>query len=341
MMKKYFFKNVLLSFLTLIICFCFLELSARVYSWKVGKGFIEKPKSFTSVFFTLYDWPAPFFDQDYFVFKKNERVRKEKEKNEIRIICFGGSTTLNERNIGGLSYSELLESKLKREFPKAKIRVLNAGGDGFSSSHTLVNFVLRCLPLDPDIVTFYHNINDLSANFYGERILSDYSNKYMSDDFLAYRFRSGIFGTLTHFSFFFRWVNSKTKYFRTRKIDYSKDFSLGKITFQNNLKSFFSIARDRGIFAAFGTQAGNSKIRDRRGFLEYNSLIREFASRNKIPLFDLERYLMQDRFFVDQVHFSEEGVRLAAEEIFKVLSPLVKKIAEKNDSNKGKGKNNS
>jgi hypothetical protein len=82
------------------------ELRWRTYLFFTGRGFFDDPKEFTSPFFTTYEEPRPFvFGSKYYF--RNGMVTGHKAPNEIRIICFGGSTTANAR--AGISFAEILE----------------------------------------------------------------------------------------------------------------------------------------------------------------------------------------------------------------------------------------
>ncbi|MEW6482358.1 MAG: GDSL-type esterase/lipase family protein [bacterium] len=324
-------KNLLISFFSIILLLFGLELITRIYAYSIGKGFIEKPKSFISSFFTIYDWPAPYKKAKWYIFKKGEQIVKKKEKNEKRIICFGGSTTLygapppfiEKRGAfytRGLSYPQCLKKKLQDKYPNLKIRVLNAGGDGFSSAHTLVNLALRNVELKPDIITVYHNINDLSCNYYGKEILSDYSNKYLTFDFLTYRHRTGFWGSLMKYSFLMRFVNSRTGFFRFKDVDKNRDFHAGMEFFKNNLINIVAIAKANNIFPILMTQGAKKSQREDLGFKSYNQIIEDIAKKENVGLIKIADFLDDDSYFVDEVHLSSKGVEKVSSLLYDYLA---------------------
>lgn len=88
-----------------------------------------------------------------------------KPDGEIRIACLGGSTTYTTSvEDHSLSYPAQLESLL-RAMGHDRVRVINGGGGGWSSWESLLNFQLRVLELEPDVVIVYHGVNDVHPRF--------------------------------------------------------------------------------------------------------------------------------------------------------------------------------
>ena len=145
----------------------------RVYLYRTGRGFFDDPHEFISPFFTTFDEPMPVITPQAFYYR-NGSVPRDKPADEIRVICFGGSTTVNFR--AGGSYPERIEARLTAD-GLGPVRVLNAGGEGYSTAHILVNLALRNLAAKPDVITVYENINDLSAIYFGDGVEPDYANK--------------------------------------------------------------------------------------------------------------------------------------------------------------------
>src|SRR5262245_31263074 len=115
-------KQVVFVLLTWSVILIAAELAWRTYLYSIGRGFFDDPHKFTSPFFTAYEEPPPF-KWSHTAWYRNGQVEFAKADNEIRIICFGGSTTVNWR--AGVSYPELIEQRLAERFPRYVIRVLN------------------------------------------------------------------------------------------------------------------------------------------------------------------------------------------------------------------------
>lgn len=92
---------------------------------------------------------------------RDDEITLPKPRGEFRIVCLGGSTTYTPA-VGHYQYSypKVLERELhERGYPH--VRVINGGVDGWTSYETLVDFALRTVDLDPDMVILHQGINDV------------------------------------------------------------------------------------------------------------------------------------------------------------------------------------
>lgn len=72
----------------------------------------------------------------------------------LRVACLGGSTTAG-------AYPGLLEEWLQAHVPAGTpVEVLNFGMGGWTSAHSLANYVLNVVDFQPDYVVFHHAHND-------------------------------------------------------------------------------------------------------------------------------------------------------------------------------------
>lgn len=90
-----------------------------------------------------------------------------KKDGEFRILSLGESTTFGMRVEARQTYSAQLQKLLNQAAPgggaKEKhpdYRVINAGVSAYSSTQSLQYLKLRGLKLAPDMVLFYHEVND-------------------------------------------------------------------------------------------------------------------------------------------------------------------------------------
>jgi len=83
-----------------------------------------------------------------------------KQPREFRILSLGESTTFGARLDLDQSYSGVLEKLLQDSDSSRKYSVINAGVSAYSSFQSLKYLELRGLQLQPDMVLFYHEIND-------------------------------------------------------------------------------------------------------------------------------------------------------------------------------------
>jgi len=319
-------RNLIFSIITLLIFLVISEFAWRYYLLHIGKGFFDDPREFTSPFFTTYAEPAPFlWDKSYYYL--NDKVPIKKSPNEVRIICFGGSTTVNFR--AGISYAEILNNKFSDNFKNYQVKVLNAGGEGYSSAHTLVNFSLRNLDVQPDIIIVYHNINDLSVVWFGDKIVSDYGNKYKTDFYLGYRHRTGFLIGLTKISRLSRYVYSKINAleFPTSKEYRDRDYEPGLKYFRRNLKNIIAIAKNHGIRVILASQAAASDLRSNTAFAEFNKAIELLANEEEVVFVDMANALTDNQLFLDDtIHYTREGVEQIGEIFYAPLKDVVDEV---------------
>jgi lysophospholipase L1-like esterase len=316
---------------TLFLVAVLAELAWRVHLQRTGRGFWDDPREFTSPFFTTYEEPPPFTTAEGFEFR-NETVPLEKEPGEIRVICFGGSTTVCRS--AGISYPQLVEPELAGKFPGRRVRVLNAGGDGFSTAHILVDLALRNLAAKPDLITVYENINDLSVTRFGPRTPSDYANKYETDFYLGMRHRSGWIAGLTKISRLARYLAFRVDAIRfpPPAQTYAQSWKSTLPYYEWNLRSILGVARAHGIRVALATQPARKYLREEAGFAAYNEAVRSLASEEGVPLIDVAREVTDDSLFLqDAIHYTRDGVHAVADVFLAALEPLVTEIAAKKD----------
>jgi len=83
-----------------------------------------------------------------------------KAPGEVRILSLGESSTFGVGVSDGETYSALLPELLESLLPGATVTVLNAGVSAYSSFQSLKLLENRGLALEPDVVLFYHEVND-------------------------------------------------------------------------------------------------------------------------------------------------------------------------------------
>jgi lysophospholipase L1-like esterase len=298
-----------------------------VLLWRAGRGFFDDPRDFVSPFFTTYEQPRPIRSRDGFEFHGGT-VARGKPANEIRVLCLGGSTTVNFR--AGLSYTDVLEERFAAAADDGwRVRFLNAGGEGYSTAQMLVNLSLRTIDVEPDIVTIYENVNDLAANLFGAGVESDYANKYLTDFYLGFRHRTGLVAELTKVSRLARFVAGRIMAlaFPERAMFEGRDHRPGMAYFARNLRSLVAVAREHGIRIVLVSQAARADQRGDPGFAAYNGTIAGVAAEEGVPFVDVASAVTDDRYFLpDAIHNTPEGVRAVAETLYAPLAALVGEV---------------
>jgi lysophospholipase L1-like esterase len=324
-------KNVALLISSLLLALVLAELGWRVYLHFTGRGFFDDPREFISPFFTGFEEPMPVIEGSRLNYR-NSSVERAKAPDEIRVICFGGSTTVNR--LAGISYPPLLE----RRFAQAargryRVRVLNAGSAGFSTAHILVNLSLRNLDAQPDVVTIYENINDLSAMWFArDEVLPDYAQKYKSGYYLGLRHRTGVLPAAARISRLARFLFSKIaaiEYPDAEGENRGADLSRGLEIFRRNLRSIVAVARAHRIRVLLASQPARSDFRAHSGFVAFNRTIAEVAAEQGIGFSDVASAVTDDRFFLpnDAIHNNGDGVQAVADAFHGPLRAEVEEAA--------------
>lgn len=94
---------------------------------------------------------------------RNDEFKKIKDSDTYRIVLMGGSTVINidvpyEKNVG-----KILEDELTNYYHK-KFEIINAGVQGYTSEHSIIDYMFRISELKPDLVIMWHGVNDLYAS---------------------------------------------------------------------------------------------------------------------------------------------------------------------------------
>ena len=177
-------ENALLVVVSLAILFVVLEVAARVVLYASGDA--DRFLRYASLrqFQARRDLAAPYFKYqphrylgyvptpNYTTAKHNrhnalgyrdDEIVLPKPAGEFRIVCLGGSTTYTP-SVGHYKYSypNMVEQELNAR-GYGHVNVINGGVDGWTSHETLINFALRIVELDPDLIIVHHGINDVFA----------------------------------------------------------------------------------------------------------------------------------------------------------------------------------
>ncbi len=83
-----------------------------------------------------------------------------KQSDEYRILSLGESSTFGAYVSDDETYSAVLEALLNERLGDRRYQVINAGVSAYSSFQSLMYLELRGIKLAPDMVLFYHELND-------------------------------------------------------------------------------------------------------------------------------------------------------------------------------------
>lgn len=176
--KKNFF------FYFLILCL-FLELFLRAINYKVLSQpyflYQENFHPFLQVRMSeINNKDNPNLNINSFGFRYG-KMQKNKSEGTFRVFVMGGSTVFNSTISYEQTYEFLLEKKLKGLYKDKKIEVINAGVDGYTSEHVLIQYETYIKDFKPDLIIVIGGINDMNYSCTTPYVtngdyVSDYSN---------------------------------------------------------------------------------------------------------------------------------------------------------------------
>ena len=319
-----------------IFCICLFifalgEIAARSYAacCMEGTSFFREDR-FVSPWFVTYEAPAPRLDskgRSYF-HHRPAPVPKQKPNGAVRIIAVGGSTTRNARAFrsAGIDYAQELERFLWARFPNIDFEVLNAGGDAFSSAHSLVNIQFRLIDYRPDIILLMHNINDLSVSYFGDAN-SDYANKYLLPHYVNPTLQAGLsFDGFLHQSRLLT-GSGLFRFLEKNRLQITSQIDDGAAYFRRNLIHIHQIARSNGSEVVFLSQPNAMKFEnpvEDENFRRFNDIVRNVSLSVDAPFVDMFANMGQDPdlFLSDNLHYTPEGVRKFARMLGEELARL-------------------
>ena len=168
-------KKLLVSLVSTLVLLLMLEFGVRVRSQVIygvsGPGFTE----------TLFEYDAqlnlrtlkPGYERDAGKIAiainslgfRGDEITREKPVGTIRIACMGASTTFcTEASSNEAVWPQQLQALLNAAHPEVRFEVINAGIPGYTLDSSVRRLEHHVLPLDPDLVLFYHANNDIAKD---------------------------------------------------------------------------------------------------------------------------------------------------------------------------------
>lgn len=135
------------------------------------------------------------FRQNNYGFRDEDDTRPQKEPGEYRIFILGGSGALGQGAMqqfiwisGQQEYqskytiSAFLEEKLRAEFPKVRVEVINAAVSGYKLHQEYSQYMSTLRNLHPDLVILIDGYNDMFFPLDGKSNVSDFDRKAWKDN---------------------------------------------------------------------------------------------------------------------------------------------------------------
>lgn len=306
--------------------------------------------------------PAPDFSNglnrhNHLGFRGDEIIIPKPE-GVFRIVAIGGSTTYSAGvEDYRLSYPYLLQEKLRAE-GYTEVEVINAGVFSYSSLENLMNFQIRVLELDPDMVIVYEGVNEIATRmiwpykvFRGD--LTGYESRLLSfeppwwENITLVRAVLIYFGkTQSHSSLQRNFMVSTGAFlgdsFVTQKLDgtypsgpfvrhpASEILETNRpVYYERNLRTLVAIAEERGIKVVLVSFVYSTEFPEEPrawaeeyqiAYAEQNAVLEQIAADSPAEFFDLAALMPTDaEYFTDGIHFSASGNDLRADFLTKYL----------------------
>jgi lysophospholipase L1-like esterase len=242
---------------------------------------------------------------------RGEEIELEREEDSFRIFVIGGSTVYCDRLDFEDSHPRILQKLLQEAYPEIRIEVQNAGMHAHTTQHTLIKYLSRIHDFRPDLVIFYHAVNDMCHSFtppvlshgeyrpdYGHvygaigKIVNDYVERrgtvgLVTDDTIADFFKRYWFSDLRQGSDFIRRL-------KPRQVPVERWNSLP--SYERNLRHMVKLLRADGVHAVMASQpylyrAEMTEEEQRRCWIPLESCRWEFERPDMASMADgLERY---------------------------------------------------
>jgi lysophospholipase L1-like esterase len=265
-------------------------------------------------------------------------VSMDKPINQYRINCLGASTTGNYITQGNKNYSYPLELEtLLNEAYRQEVEVNNFGLGGYNSADILVRFLFEIVETDPDMVIIYHGHNDIKS-YLTPDFKHDYSHSKINLGENYWKFQIGEKMPFLPFHFINfiveKWFpigvrNSLLDFVSKGKIDLNIDPKQGLEVYRRNLEYLIEICKSKGIKVVLSTYAHflhnnikNSELHKKYSEIisKENAIIRDLSKRHKLTIVDNANLIpAEEKYFLDSVHFTPEGMKLLANNIAKSL----------------------
>ncbi len=249
----------------------------------------------------------------------------EKPADVIRIACLGGSTTMNK-------YPLFMKEDLLRYDDAHSYEVMDFGCDGWTSTESVINYVIRVADFKPDFLLVHHGVNDQPP-----RVWPDFQ-----PDYAHFRKPWGNqapqwLRSLSKYSVMAAFFMDRMGYFnfdlQNHVIRRQPQDSIKKVPppgtlepFKRNLRNLFTLTKATDTQLIFAPMAYVGKYESTR-FLKQveaqNQCIRGIAKEYHVPLAETHKWLKDhEEWFEDSVHLAPQGDRLKSNVFAKVIWQL-------------------
>jgi lysophospholipase L1-like esterase len=295
-----------------------------------------------------------FTEQNTFGFR-GPRIEMAKAAGTRRIAFLGASTTYGIFVDADEAYPALVGAMLDKT--QGAWEVINAGVPGWLSTESLIDFQLRVLPFDPDVVVILQGRNEILPQAY-DGFQRDYTHfrrpgfnysvsNYMHKEVFRWSHLAMLACTLRGERFGWSeteehplyggivWENRPDPAQAMRNLDDPARMD----TLRCCLENMIELSRARGMTVLVCTMAfrpdklaldeldQDPRLDERLGVQveRNNELAREVAGRLGATVVEMAQLSAREDLFVDDCHMRPEGHRLEAQMIYDALAPLLER----------------
>ena len=331
-------KHFVVVIVALVLGLTGMEMALRLYDVSRGQSFftgqIIKP-------YRIFGDPVTVVGDDGQLrirSRHGELFPIDKAPGVIRIVTFGGSTSVNKTVYAehGFHYSSLLQDRLSARFPDKTFEVITVANQAYATTHSITLLAFDVLSWDPDIVILSHNFNDLTASYF-RGFLPDYSHK------LANEYYNMTWSKYTcRLSKLCRFVSARLDVLGVtgpgvRHASYGPEPPIAaQRIFERNLRTFVTLAQANDIQVVLGSQPLehieqadfdlDMAVKPYNDVVTYppldefvshhkrfNDIIATTAKRMNATYVDNDdRFAGHSKYFKDFIHYSKTGVELLA-----------------------------
>ena len=251
--KNFFLVLIPILLIETISQFIFLNIGEKRYSI-LFKPFISKIEKRIDVVEYDVDWnyetnkmtPGKFKHNNinYVINSKGFRGKEfNKKKDKIRILSFGGSTTIGLESPDDKTYPYLLENLLNKN--EKKYEVINMGFGSKSLNFIKALYVNEALGYDPDFITIYSNRNSLmyDGGFSKKKVNVNLLKitSYLQENIMTYRLLLKLYNRMNNS------LSSESKNLNSpfHKKGISKDYLING--YKNSLLEIVELSKKNGV----------------------------------------------------------------------------------------------
>lgn len=302
---------------------------------QTAESIAAAPRLMSAVPFLGYTMSPDYAGHNQLGFRGPE-VQIPKPAGLLRVVAMGSSTTYG-LTAADQTYPVWLERTLRQHYRVTDLEVINAGVYGYTSWQTFINFSLRILELQPDLVIIYHVETDISPRqadpncYRGNHallgldprgyIFSDVNPGTVGSSAL-YRFLAVNLGNQPDAAAYVKDIPFTKVRVKCEIGNLTDAENLAKnppIYFERNFRNLIAVAKMNQIPLLLSTWAYWEDSPEpepywRAAIAEHNDILRRLATTHDVPLIDYATLAPQtDDKWADFIHMNAEGSRLQGE----------------------------